>query len=233
MAEIYNEKSTKIPNSKPGLTKTGLILFAVSIFGCLIISTIFSEPSPTDNIDNSNTNVKDIEVIKKNEPSETLTPTSVPTLIPTSTPTIVPTKELSISEKIENTIRSISALKGNSNMDKPMLKDFRINDLGGTFDIQIEMNANDNFSSDWIKTGIESDMGEIYYQLYKTDYPISSIRIAAFFPFQDKYGNASDEVLYQTTLPGVEADKINWELSESNIINQIIPDVWTVEKNNF
>lgn len=127
-------------------------------------------------------------------------------------------------------IRQVVAdqLKGKNNRNKARLRNVEIKELGDydEYIVHIDFNADDNFSKDWVKSGIEMKMTDIYKALYNGKHKVVMIVISAFFPLVDKYGNESEDVVYKTRLDKDEADKINWSQNEAMLYTNIMPKVW-------
>ncbi|MDB0581399.1 hypothetical protein [Salinicoccus roseus] len=89
----------------------------------------------------------------------------------------------------------------------------------GTGTVQITFQANDNFSTSWVKGGIRTDMADILFALKEMDYTFENAGISATFPLVDQYGNEEDGNV-------IEAD------FDQEALNQINPEnQYTVEDN--
>lgn len=135
---------------------------------------------------------------------------------------------LSPEEQIRKTIED--QLPGQNNMDTDRLESIEMaKDSTGLYRVEIGFNADDNFSKNMIKTGIESQMSEIYQAIFTKFDNVGEISIGARFPLADAYGNESLKVVYYTTLTKAEADKINWNTSDATLKLRIIPGVWQTD----
>ncbi|NCQ56027.1 hypothetical protein COT86_00650 [Candidatus Collierbacteria bacterium CG10_big_fil_rev_8_21_14_0_10_43_36] len=142
---------------------------------------------------------------------------------PTNTP-----QALVLSEQDQVKALVTDQLKGTNNMKRDNLKKVEVSEgEGGGWNVTVEFNANDNFSTNLRKGGIEKKMSEIYSVLYQSGKDIKTTSITAYFPLADQYGNESDGVVYKSTLDKIEANKVNWQADESTLQLTILPRVWT------
>lgn len=116
-------------------------------------------------------------------------------------------------------------LKGKNNQGKGYIRNIKVvkSDNAG-WDVYIEYNADENFTADMTRGGIEMAMCDIYKALYTSAFDIKLVRIAAYYPLVDKYGNASDKPVYTTVLKKEEADKFNWKTDSP--LTMLLPKVW-------
>lgn len=136
------------------------------------------------------------------------------------------TSNMTEEEKIQYLVEQ--QLKGDNNLDRPYLRNVSLTkQVDGGWGVFIDFNASDNLSKNLRKTGIESDMSELYIALYTSDYNVTSVVISAYFPLVDKYGKETEGIVYKTYLDKAEADKVNWEADSSTLKLQILPSVWT------
>lgn len=135
---------------------------------------------------------------------------------------------LTPEEKIKGIIQK--ELKGKNNNDKPYLKDINLVMDNNEASVIINYNADENLTTNLTLTGIKGRMGELYTKLYKSNSPIKSVSVCAYMALTDKYGNASDDIVYTTVLSKEEAAKVNWSADESMLKYSILPKVWS---NNF
>lgn len=118
-------------------------------------------------------------------------------------------------------------LKGQNNMKKDNLKGVEVSETeGGGWNVEVELNAGDNLSTNLRKKGIESDMSELYITLFKSGKDIRKATVTAYFPLQDQYGNVNDRAIYQSVLTKEEANKVNWNADQSSLKLSILPGVW-------
>lgn len=93
------------------------------------------------------------------------------------------------------------------------------------YTVVIQFNADDNFTDKWRKSGIEDDMRDAYKALFTSGLPISAVKISAYFPLIDRFGNVQAGRVYETQLGRTGAERINWQNAE------LIQDwgrLWTV-----
>jgi hypothetical protein len=130
----------------------------------------------------------------------------------------------------EDQIKAIVSdqLEGLNNMKKDKLRQVEVvsNDTS-SWDVAIEFNASDNLSMNLRKSGIESQMSELYIALFQSGKDIQNVSITAYYPLVDEYGNENDRVVYMTKLEKPEVEKINWEANSSSLKLSILPQVWT------
>ena len=132
----------------------------------------------------------------------------------------------------QETIKSIiqKELKGKNNNDKPYLKDISLEMEGNEASVIISYNADENLTTNLTLTSIKGKMGELYTKLYKSHSPLKSVSVCAYMSLTDKYGNASDDIVYTTVLQKEEANKVNWNADDAVLKYSILPKVW---HNNF
>lgn len=156
--------------------------------------------------------------------SENTAPTAStsPTIEPTSTPT-----EVTSEQKIEKAIKDelVSSSK---------IKEVKITKTQNeSFDVQVNLNASENISSNLTQLGIKKDVSSVFYGLYKSDHQIENATITSYYPTTDKYGNKGEAVIYKASLSRVEAQKINWYQDKSLLRSTILPSVWKIEVDNL
>jgi hypothetical protein len=139
-----------------------------------------------------------------------------------------PAAALTPQETIKNIIQK--ELKGKNNNDKPYLKDISLEMEGNEASVIISYNADENLTTNLTLTGIKGRMGELYTKLYKSQAPLKSVSVCAYMSLTDKYGNATDDIVYTTVLQKEEANKVNWSADEAVLKYSILPKVW---HNNF
>lgn len=142
--------------------------------------------------------------------------------------TDAPAAALTPQETIKNIIQK--ELKGKNNNDKPYLKDISLEMEGNEASVIISYNADENLTTNLTLTGIKGKMGELYTKLYKSHSPLKSVSVCAYMSLTDKYGNASDDIVYTTVLQKEEANKVNWNADDAVLKYSILPKVW---HNNF
>lgn len=147
--------------------------------------------------------------------------TDAPTTTAAPTTTSAPAPEDQIRQVVEE------VLEGDNNRDQPLLRGVEIvPQVDGGFGVFVEMNANDNLTSGFIKGGIEQDMTEVYQAVYHSGQDVRTASVAAYFPMIDQYGQESEDVIYKSILDKSEADKVNWDADESLLAVDILPGVW-------
>lgn len=130
----------------------------------------------------------------------------------------------------EDQIKQLASkqLEGKNNSGKDFLRKIDVvkQEKGG-WGVFVDYNADDNLTTDMRKGGIEMKMSDIYTALYTSGKDIRTASVAAWFPLQDKYGNASDGIVYKSMLDKAEADKVNWQTDKASLDLNILPKVWT------
>ncbi len=147
----------------------------------------------------------------------------------TSTISIVETQKfdaLSDEEKLEAVIGEV--LQGQNNIDKNYSRKIEVSgsEING-YIVDIDFNSDDNLTTNLRKLSVESTMSEIYTAVYNSKIKIDMVRVTAYFPLIDKYGNESDGIVYKSVLPSEEAAKVNWETSKATLELDILPGIWT------
>ena len=100
---------------------------------------------------------------------------------------------------------------GDTNYDKPRLKQTSFEKIGKGWTAFVTFRADDNLTTGLRKTGIELDMVDAYKAFFDgTNIPLKEVILDAEFPLQDQFGNESDGSVYVTYLNRRVADKINW-----------------------
>ncbi|SFM99406.1 hypothetical protein SAMN05428949_1618 [Chitinophaga sp. YR627] len=151
--------------------------------------------------------------------------TDKPAVTETAAPAKPQEAEQSPEEKIKTVIRE--ELKGENNNDKPYLRDINVAMENQAAAVTINFNANDNLTTNMIRSGIKSKMSDLYLKLYKSNLPIKSVSVCAYMPMSDKYGNQSDDIVYTSILESEEAAKVNWSAEDYAIKSTVLPNVWT------
>jgi hypothetical protein len=137
-------------------------------------------------------------------------------------------KAPTLSEKDQIKKLVTDQLSGQNNMKKDNLKNLVvIEQEDGGWNVEIGFNADDNFSMNLIKTGIETQMSKLYIALFNSGKDIKTVSISAYFPLEDQYGNVNDRVVYASTLNNEEANKVNWNANRTSLEHSILPGVWT------
>jgi hypothetical protein len=131
---------------------------------------------------------------------------------------------------VKDQIRSIAEgrLQGKNNLDTDYVRSVEVKEDNELYAVEIDFNADDNLTTNLRKTGIEKKMSEIYTSLFTKGYNIEMVKINAYFPLMDEYGNEFDGAIYKTVLYKDDADKINWDADEATLDLQILPELWTV-----
>ncbi len=133
--------------------------------------------------------------------------------------------EPSTEDKIKAIVNG--ELLGKTNSDKGYLREVNVSTSGSQRDVQIKFNANDNLTSNLVQVGIRSKMSDLYYKLYNSKLPISSVTISAYLSLTDKYGNQADDIVYTTILKSDEAEKVNWKAEEFTVKSIVLPQLWS------
>lgn len=83
--------------------------------------------------------------------------------------------------------------------------------------IEINFNAKDNLTNDFIRLGIISDMRSILNELFTHDLSAkpSIVVLAAWLPTTNKYGKDGEAEVYRVSLDESEAAKVSWEKAQS------------------
>ncbi len=76
-------------------------------------------------------------------------------------------------------------------------------------------------------------MSDLYTAIYATNLDVQSASIQAFMQLTDKYGNASDQKVYESTLDSDTAKKVNWNSDKASLELEILPGVWTTDYDLF
>lgn len=202
---MFKEKTSR---RSVGLT-FGLVLIASCIvFGAVSKQTMSEADKAQEEVDLA---VKELEKDQKENKN-----------------TEAPAAALTPEENIKKIIQK--ELKGKNNNDKPYLKDISLEMEGNEASVIISYNADENLTTNMTLTGIKGKMGELYTKLYKSHTPLKSVSVCAYMSLTDKYGNASDDIVYTTVLGKDEAVKVNWEADDAMLKYSILPKVW---HNNF
>jgi hypothetical protein len=134
------------------------------------------------------------------------TQTEKPTEIPTNTPLPSATPE-----PFEYLKRLVAEALGTSNRDVPRLTDFSWD--ADRSEIAVTFAAQDDFTEDMIKRGIQIDIVNILRTIQKSNTPIpyKSIVVVATFPLVDVYGNTKESNVVIATYARENLDKVNWD----------------------
>jgi len=135
-------------------------------------------------------------------------------------------------QTIEEVVKNVKAMQGHQNIDenKPKLREVKIVasiEEGKGYKVTIDFNANENFTTNMTKGGIQMDMTDVYKVLFTNqNFNVSEVTINAWFATIDKYGQEGEDIVYKTKLAKEEADKVNWGTDESTLQLEIMPNVW-------
>lgn len=194
---------------KTSRRSVGLTFGLVLIASCIVFGAVSKEPMTED--EKADLAVKELEKDQKEKKN-----------------TEAPAAALTPEENIKKIIQK--ELKGKNNNNKPYLKDISLEMEGNEASVIISYNADENLTTNMTLTGIKGKMGELYTKLYKSHSPLKSVSVCAYMSLTDKYGNASDDIVYTTVLQKEEANKVNWEADDALLKYSILPKVW---HNNF
>jgi len=127
----------------------------------------------------------------------------------------------SMPETFEEEVEAVilKLLKETTNTDKPrIVLVVHDEDEEGEF-LQAMLNADDNFTTDYIKRSIWMKSKELFEALYALDSNVDYISLFWALPLVDTYGNVSDKDVVIISLDRETADKVNWE----NVLTDNIP----------
>lgn len=94
--------------------------------------------------------------------------------------------------------------------------------------LSVAFNIDQNLTMDFIRGGIKTEMSDIYTAAFRSALPVQTVNVAAWGPFQDKFGNATYDPAYTTTMTRDVASQINWNANQSVLELTIIPGLWQV-----
>lgn len=104
---------------------------------------------------------------------------------------------------------------------------------GSSFNVVFEFNADENFTNNLTRKGIELDMAAFYRLVFTSDVPVKSATASAYFPLVDKYGNESQGEIYSTRMKATVGSQVNWDNSDYLDFSQlwdvlfILPDLYS------
>ena len=124
-------------------------------------------------------------------------------------PSVAP-KEISNEDKMKKVIQDYFGKR---------LRDIDINKAskkkGGGLEIYAQFNqsgwANWSMSKGSAKKSIEDDMREAYFKIFGSGLPVYKFTLANYSTVMDQYGKESEDITYETSLDGDQAQKINWQ----------------------
>jgi methionine-rich copper-binding protein CopC len=140
------------------------------------------------------------------------------------------TKAASDVDRLRTIVASV--LQGNTNMShESRLRSVDVvSQTGATppggWGVFVEFNSDDNLSSKTTKNGIEMQMSDIYTALYTSGIDVRTASAAAYLSLTDKYGNASDQMVYKSILAKDVASKVNWSADKTYLKLGILPGLW-------
>ena len=129
-------------------------------------------------------------------------------------------------DKIKTMIAS--AFSAKTNMGKTRVIDTEVTKQGEGYKVWVKFNADENLTASMTISAMKSDMAEYYRALYSQDLGVANATVTAYLELTDKYGNKSDERVFETVLTKAEAQKLNWNESDTMLRRQFIPNVWVV-----
>jgi len=89
--------------------------------------------------------------------------------------------------------------------------------------LQVTLNANENITTSWTRTGILGDTKELFEALYEIESDVTYISLFWALPLVDAYGNVTDRNVVIVSMDKETADKVNWD----NILTDNIPVIAT------
>lgn len=136
-----------------------------------------------------------------------------------------PSKTLSEEDQIKQLVSK--QLEGANDVKKNYTRKIEVvEQIDGGWGVFTEYNADDKGDIKLRKEGIQIKMSDIYKAIYTSGKDIRTASVTAYYPTVDKYGKASDSVVYKTMLEKGEADKVNWNADKYYLETEILPRVW-------
>jgi len=115
-------------------------------------------------------------------------------------------------------------------VDSSIVKDVQVTKQGNAgYSVLVNTNEQPGVSNGQTKTGVMMDMGRIYTALYKQPVGVNQAAVVAYMDMVDKYGKTSNEVVMKTSLDKSEAQKVNWNLAQSTLDQDILPNLWMTD----
>jgi hypothetical protein len=194
----------KPPAKKPRFSRRTLILGVIALlFICGLIGT-FLNPGP-DSIDTSLTadSATAAAFLDREPTPEPAAPTTAhdPTTEPTADPPADP---------IEALRATIDQTLGESNRDLGRkLNLFDVEAVEGS--LLLGWAADDNFSADLIRGGMQLDTVEVLKAIDESGIPYDWVYIGSTFAMQDQFGNASEMEVLTLAYSAETLDRINWD----------------------
>jgi len=146
--------------------------------------------------------------------AQTTTTTAAPTTSTTADPASAYFPKSMIKKIVEGTLGPREKRK------------VEVEQIDGGYEVFVEINALNELTAGMIRGMIESDMAEVYIQLFLDDLDVKTATVAAYFPVTDEYGVESETVIYKSRLNKSEADKVNWQAGYNSLRDDILPGVW-------
>ncbi len=106
-------------------------------------------------------------------------------------------------------------------------------DPAGGWDVDIALNGDDNVTQNYIRQGGIRQISDEFIALYTATTSVNKVSADVFFQETDKYGNATDTVMYSATLDKATASKVNWSADKAVLESQILPGVWHTDFDLF
>lgn len=130
----------------------------------------------------------------------------------------------------EDKIRAVVAdvHSGQTNMGKTRIISTEVMKEGNGYKVWVKFNADENLTANMTISAMKSDMAAYYIALYSQDLGVVNAAVTANLELTDKYGNKSDERVFETVLTKEEAQKLNWSESDTMLRRQFIPNIWVV-----
>lgn len=209
-------KTTKPKTNTPRIILYSLIAF-ICICSVIFSSTVKDTPLPTET------------------PTQTLQPTNTPTptptvnqaggkLTPANTPTNTPLPTATIDPQAAVKSQIVTIL-GTGNRDVPRIAAIEF-DYGEPGAIFINWAIDDSFSIDWMNSAARRDATEMLKAIHNSGIDYIYVILSGSFSMVDKYGNTSEDNVFNLTFNKDTVEKINWDNFRSDNIDNIADEAF-------
>lgn len=124
------------------------------------------------------------------------------------------------AQRLEATVR-------NTLGDKLRTIEIKADPSGKRYVVFVAYNVGMAVNDQALKFDIRHTITEVMMNVYRLGIPINRIKVVAWGPTLDNYGNESQSPIYNATLDGIEGDKINWQMEgDAAALMDIVPHHW-------
>ncbi len=111
---------------------------------------------------------------------------------------------------------------GTSNRNVPKIPRFNVTSRK----ISVSITFNDNITQRFIRGGIQRNIADVLKSTIDSGFDFSEIYIDGSFPFVDKFGSSTEEIVVRVLYSRATVDRINWSRFLPENIYKIADSIW-------